>query len=107
VHEALSGVIRQDRGPKLAKLSFPEFQFSVVTRKLPERFFNQGFGRKPREVSLASEGPLSLSRNTCVNAPASLHPISIVHEPGGTMRAEISTLVDDIKQSLGLLRRHL
>jgi hypothetical protein len=23
------------------------------------------------------------------------------------MRAEISTLVDDIKQSLGLLRRHL
>jgi hypothetical protein len=31
----------------------------------------------------------------------------IVSELGETMRAEILTLVDEIKQSLGLLRRHL
>jgi hypothetical protein len=28
-------------------------------------------------------------------------------QPGGTMRAEIATIVDELKQSLGLLRRHL
>jgi hypothetical protein len=28
-------------------------------------------------------------------------------EPGRAMRAEIATIVDELKQSLGLLRRHL
>jgi hypothetical protein len=46
----------------------------------------------------------------CVDRAQSLHPASgdAASTPRGeTMRAEIQNIVDEIKQSVGLLRRHL
>jgi len=46
----------------------------------------------------------------CVDRAQSLHPASgdAASTPrGDTMRAEIQNVVDEIKQSVGLLRRHL
>jgi hypothetical protein len=48
----------------------------------------------------------------CVGAAQSLHPLAGADESrqlpsGRAMRAEIEKIVEDIKQSVGLLRRHL
>jgi hypothetical protein len=45
----------------------------------------------------------------CVRAAQSLHPAAIAGDclKGWPMRAEVQTIVDEIKQSIGLLRRHL
>jgi hypothetical protein len=46
----------------------------------------------------------------CVDRAQSLHPASgdAARTPRGkTMRAEIQNVIDEIKQSVGLLRRHL
>jgi hypothetical protein len=43
----------------------------------------------------------------CALRPAPLHPAATFLESGKTMRAEVERLVEEIKQSVGLLRRHL
>jgi hypothetical protein len=46
-------------------------------------------------------------RGSCAGNGQSLHPSGFESSTGIAMRAEIQTVVDEIKQSVGLLRRHL
>jgi hypothetical protein len=62
---------------------------------------------------IQSEAPPAEGK-ACATAAAALHPPISANddgetrcESGNSMRAEIQSLVDEIKQSLGLLRRHL
>src|SRR5215470_15943962 len=71
-----------------------------------------GFSSCMRPIFTASLGAKKAPprRAGCVRARGSLHPPDADHQPETLetlMRAEIEAIVDEIKRSLGLLRRHL
>jgi hypothetical protein len=69
--------------------------------------------RRDQNVNRGTGGPPGEGK-ACATAAAALHPPISANDDGenrcessNSMRAEIQSLVDEIKQSLGLLRRHL
>jgi hypothetical protein len=55
-----------------------------------------------------SQVPMRLSRTGHLVAIPRRHYVAVRESsPSKTMRAEIQNIVDEIKQSVGLLRRHL
>jgi hypothetical protein len=70
-----------------------------------------GSRRAPQRRGKHLRNPVRTGGNGCAGATASLHPrpssTITATASGPAMGAEIEKIVEDIKQSVGLLRRHL
>jgi hypothetical protein len=105
----LTALLLHRRDPRRCRPLAPELGQVVRQRRGFSRRHPGGFRHGH------ASGPTAISARTRTALRERLHnPRSlatsnarIVLQRGGTMRAEIETVVDEIKQSLGLLRRHL
>ena len=83
-----------------------QFGLAAAVNSSPRRS-----GRNVGKRALPTQATVACPRigAHCVDRAQSLHPAGgcIAHARGVMMRAEIQNIVDEIKQSVGLLRRHL